>query len=374
MKFTINRGLFLEKLQTAQKSLASKSNMPALSGIYVSCKESSMTLVTSNTETAIKVVINDPSLNIEDEGKCLIPGKLFGDIVRKLNGDEIDIELEEDNILRIQSGTSDTTLNLLEIEDYPEQNFLLSETPIKIKSSLLKEIIKETSFATSIYDNKPILTGINLRINGNQLLAVATDSFRLSKRTATLEEDYLDTNIIIPAKNMNEVPKIFLNDSEIIEMHVSQNRILFKNDEISFQTKLLEGNYPETSKLIPTAFPVILKYDKDDLISAIDRVSTLSANPNQSTVVKMSVAENGETTLTSNSPELGTFKDKISPVENVTTQGLNISFSASFFLDALKAFYSQEIYVKFNGEIRPFIFEADNDEGLIELVLPLKTE
>jgi len=374
MKFTINRNLFLEKLQIAQKAMASKSNMPALTGIYVACKDEEITLIASNSDISIKVIINDSSLEILEEGKCLIPGRLFGDIIRKLNGEDVEIELEEDNILRIQSGTSDITLNLLEIEDYPEQKFVLSENPIKIKVSLLKEIIKETAFASSNYDNKPILMGINLRISGNNLLAVATDSFRLSKRNAILDDEYLDTNIIVPSRNMNEFAKIFVEDQGIVEIHVSQNTILFKNEELLFKAKLLEGNYPETSKLIPTAFPVILKYNKDDLISAIDRVSTLSSNPNTSTVIKMIIEENGEATLTSNSPELGTIKDKIAPIEANSTSPLTISFSANFFLDALRAFYSSEVYVKFNGEIRPFIFEADNDEGLVELVLPMKSE
>lgn len=374
MKFTINKNLFLEKINVAQKAMASRSNMPALTGILFSCKEDKLVMTTSNGEVAIRVTISDPSLNIEKTGVCLIPGKIFGDIIRKLNGDEIEIELEDDNILRIQCGASDITLNLLDVEDYPEPNFATDSDPIKIKSSLLKEIVKQTTFASSTIDSKPILTGVNLRVKNNEILAVATDSFRLSKRSAKLDEDYLETNIIIPSRNFNEIAKAIESDNTLVELYLVSNKIIVKFDDVMFQARLLDGTYPETSRLIPTNFMVTLKFDKSELISAIDRVATLSANQNSTTVVKMSIDELGRATLTSSSPELGSMKDFIVPEEATVGSPLTISFSATYFLDALRAFYSEKVSVKFNGEIKPFIFEADNDEGLVELVLPMKTD
>lgn len=373
MKFTINKDLFLEKLQIAQKAMAPRSNMPALTGILLSC-EQEMTLVTSNGDIAIKVFVDDPSLKIEDKGTCLVPGKIFSEIVRKLNGEEIDFELKEDNIMRIQAGSSDITLNLLDVEDYPEPKFETENLSFEIKASLLKEMIKETTFAASIIDNKPILTGVNLKVKGNNVLAVATDSFRLSKREAKLDEEFLDTNIIVPSRSLNEYAKIIEDTGEPIEVYAQQNKVLFKTTDVMFQARLLDGNYPETSRLIPVVFPVILKFDKSDLISAIDRVSTLSAGQSSTTVVKLIVKENGDSTLVSSSPELGTIKDSIKPIEIESVTPLTISFSSSYFLDALRAFYSQNIYVKFNGEVKPFIFEAENDEGLVELVLPMKSD
>lgn len=374
MKFTINKNLFLEKLQIAQKAMASRSNMPALTGILISCENEELTMVTSNSEIAIKVLINEPSLSIETEGSCLVPGKIFGEIVRKLNGEDIEFEYKEDNIMRIQAGSSDVTLNLLEVEDYPEPKFETENLSFKIKASLLKEMIKETTFAASIIDNKPILTGVNLKVNQDNVLAVATDSFRLSKRTAKLDEQFFETNIIVPSRSLNEYSKIIEESAEPVEVYVTPSKVLFKTESVMFQARLLEGTYPETSRLIPVNFPVILKFDKSELISAIDRVSTLSASQSTTTVVKLIIDENGDSTLVSSSPELGTIKDEIKPTEVESVVPLTISFSSSYFLDGLRAFYSENVYVKFNGEIKPFIFEAENDEGLIELVLPMKSD
>ena len=227
MKFTINKNLFLEKLQIAQKAMASRSNMPALTGILISCENEELTMVTSNSEIAIKVLINEPSLSIETEGSCLVPGKIFGEIVRKLNGDDIEFEYKEDNIMRIQAGSSDVTLNLLEVEDYPEPKFETENLSFKIKASLLKEMIKETTFAASIIDNKPILTGVNLKVNQDNVLAVATDSFRLSKRTAKLEEHFFETNIIVPSRSLN-IQRLSKNLQNLLKFMLHQAKFYLK--------------------------------------------------------------------------------------------------------------------------------------------------
>lgn len=373
MKFKIERNLFLDKLSVVSKATASKTNMPALSGILVECSDDRMTLTSSNGEISIRVIIDDPKLSIEEDGTCLIPGKIFNEIVRKLNGTDIEIELVQDGVLRILAGSSDITLNLWDVEDYPALEFESSVTPIRIRTSLLKELIKQTTFACISVEGKPILTGVNFRIEGNKILTVSTDSFRLSKRLAELDDDFLSVNVIVPARSLNELDKI-LSDEEEIELFFSSNKLLVKTSNLLFITNLLEGNYPETSRLIPTVFPVVLKFDKSDLENSIDRVSTLSTNPNSTTVVRMRVNEEGVVTLTSNSPDLGTIKDEIRPLEALENSTISISFSASYFLDALRAFYGNEVYVKFSGEVKPFIIESEKDPGLLELVLPMKSD
>ena len=374
MKFTINRNLLQNNLSVAQKAMASKSNMPALTGILVNVLEDKIVLTTSNIDLAIRVEIKEADFRIERTGDCLIPGRLFIDIIRKLNGEQVSLELLQDNILRIQSGSSDITMNLLDVSDYPTQNFELHDKPIVIDADELKEIIKQTTFATSIVDNKPILTGVNLRIYGNKLLAVSTDSFRLSRRVSTLDDDYLEVNIIVPAKSLNELAKTIEEDVREVLIYLEKGRILFSFSNIIFQSRMLEGNYPDTTRLIPTNFPIIVKFNKIELQEAIDRVSTMSVNSNATPIVKLQINGDGSVILSSNSPELGTITDVISPSEVVSMNEIKISFSASFFLDAIKAFNSSEIFVKITGEVRPFIFEAEDDPGLIELVLPLKGE
>lgn len=374
MKFTINKNLLIENLQIVQKAMAVRSNMPALTGIYTKVTDSKITLVTSNIDLAIKVEIENKDFKIEDAGECLIPGKLFVDVVRKFNGDEVSLELVQDNVLRIVSGYSDVTMNLLEVQDYPTQSFELNNKPIVVNGRELKEIIRQTTFATATLENKPILTGVNFRIYGNKLLAVSTDSFRLSRRISILDDDYPETNIIIPAKSLNELSKTIVSDEDDVEIYLEKGKVLFCFDNIVFQSRLLEGNYPDTTKLIPTDFPIVIKFNKMELIESIDRVSTMNSNNNTAAVVKLQVQTNGSVVLTSSSTELGTMTDVINPVDFPSMGEIKIAFSSLYIMDALKAFNGEEVYVKFISEIRQFIIESEDDKGLVELVLPLKTE
>lgn len=375
MKFKINKNVFMANLLVSQRAMASKTNnMPALTGIKMLCEEKELVMVTSNGDISTRVSVTDPSLMIEDSGSCLVPGKLFCDIIRKLGGEEVAIELETDNYLTIASGSSDVTLNLLDVLDYPNISFATVEHPIKIKTYDLKELIRETTFAASGLTTKPILTGVNFKMYDDKLLAVATDSFRLSRKAMNLDDNYLPTSVVVPSKSLNELSKLFKDDTEMVEIYLDKNKATFVFDNVLFQTRLLEGNYPDTSRLIPVDFPIVLKFDKSNLVEIIDRVSTLSSNPEATPVVKFKIEADGSMNITSNSPELGTIKDIVTPLEVVCAQEIKISFSATYFLEALRAFSSSEVYVKFTGEIKPLMLEADNDPGLLELVLPLKTD
>lgn len=373
MKFKIDRQTFLNGLNISQKALASKSNMPAMMGILLYCETDKLILITSNGEISIKQVIMHESLEIDNEGKCLIPGKFFCDIIRKLNGNLVDIELEEDNILRIQTEKSDITLNLLYLEDYPVLNMDVQGEELIMSSTLIKDIIKETTFAASISDSRPILMGVNFKLVKNHLLAVATDSFRLSRKETVLDKEYLDQNVIIPARSLNELSKILGEEDQDLKIVISSRKITFMFGGTTFQTRLFEGNYPDTTKLIPTSFPIVIKFNKKEMEESIDRVSTLSSS-NNSPIIKLQIEGNGKVLLTANTPELGTIKDEITPTQIVSNGSMNISFSSTYFLDALRAFSSEEIIVEFAGLNKQFILEAENDKGLIELVLPVKVE
>src|SRR5690554_8001280 len=165
----------------------------------------------------------------------------------------------------------------MDSSDYPDIDFLSNDRePLTIDSELLKTIIKETSYAASTSEKRPILTGVNLKYNDNNLLVVATNSYRLSQKEVKLRSKATNFDIVIPSKNLDELSKILDNNSTDILMYVSHNKVLFKIDNILFQSSLLEGTYPNTSRIIPTEFPVVIPFNKDELLLAVERVSLLS--------------------------------------------------------------------------------------------------
>jgi len=190
----------------------------------------------------------------------------------------------------------------------------------------------------------------------------------------TIPKNQDNMNVVIPGRSLDELFKIQeLNLDEIL-IHLNHKSILFEYGNVLFQSRLLEGNFPETSRLIPTEFPVIIKFNKDKLYTAIERASLLSSKEGSSSIVKLNLKSDNVVEITSNSPELGKVTEKVYPLDNAVGMPIKIAFSSKYFMDALKTFNSGEIYVKFTGEIRPFVIEGDDDPGVIQLILPVRTE
>jgi len=374
MNFSIDTDVLLNNLLISQKALSTKTPAPYLQGIKMEVYQNELVLVTSNSDIAIKIVIRDESLNVENTGEALIPGRVFVDFIRKLDKGQVEISVVDNNVLRIHAHNTDLSLNLQNVDDYPEINFITNELPIKLESKIMKSVIRQTTFATSNIENRPILTGVNIKVEGNKLIAIATDSFRLSQKVIEIPSNFDNMNVVIPGKSLDELIKILELDLDEILVHLNHKTILFEYGNILFQSRLLEGNFPETSRLIPTDFPIIIKFRTNDLSVAIERASLLSTKDNLNSIVKLFLKPDNVVEITSNSPEIGKIIEEVYPIEKAIGTPLKIAFSSKYFLDALKTFSSEEIYVKFTGEIRPFVIEGNEDAGLVQLILPVRTE
>ena len=374
MRFEINKDKLLYHLLIAQKALSNKTPNPALQGVKLEVKENALAITTSNSDISINIVIEDGDLDVEEKGSALIPGKYFIEIIRKLDGQTVTFSKAEDNLLRIEADHSDITLNTLDLEEYPKIEFSQKEAFIKVNVRTLKTLIRQTAFATSSIENRPILTGVNLTIDGDKLNGVATDSYRLSQKTISLEDSYDKMNVIIPGRSLEELMRILEDNQNDVELHFDQSRVLFKYKNILFQTRLLEGNYPETSKLIPQAYPVQIKFNKEQLITSIERASLLSNRDGQNSIAKLNMRQDDTVEISSNSPEIGRVLEEVYPVDEVVGSPIKIAFSSKYFLEALKVFNSSEVTVKFTGEIRPFVIEGEYDDNMLQLILPVKTD
>lgn len=374
MNFSIQTEILLNNLLISQKALSTKTPAPYLQGIKMEVYENELVLLTSNSDISIKLSIKDESLNVENTGEILIPGRVFVDFIRKLDKGIVEFSVIDNNVLKIHSHNTDLSLNLLTIEDYPEISFHLNDLPIKLDSKIMRAVIRQTTFAASSVENRPILTGVNIRVEDDKLIAIATDSFRLSQKKIDIQKNYENMNVVIPSKSLDELSKVLELDLDEILIHLNSKSIVFEYGNILFQSRLLEGNFPETSRLIPIDFPIILKFKLNDLAIAVERASLLSIKDSYNSIVKLTLKPNNEVEITSNSPEIGKVVEEITPIEKVSTTPIKIAFSSKYFLDALKTFNSSEVYVKFTGEIRPFIIEGNDDPGLIQLILPVRTE
>ena len=371
MKFTIEKNILLDNLSNVVKAISTKNIIPVLNGVKFELTSEGLYLTASDSELTIKAFIDKESISkIESEGSIIIQSKYILDIIRKMPSDEINFELMDGLKIKISSDNSQYDLNCLDPKEYPSLKLEENDNPIILKGSVFKSIISQTAFAISTQELRPLLTGLNFKIVGDVFECIATDSYRLAKKTIKLEDpSEEEINIVIPGKNIMELDKI-ITEYEDVEMHVFSNKILFKYRNIIFQSNLLSGTYPNTSNLIPTDFSIIVNTNLDSYYSAIDRAALLTQSKDKN-IVKMRLKGN-QMVINSYASEIGKVEEKLE-VEASKDASIDISFSAKYMLDALKTMKDDEILILLNGEVKPIVIKSVTDESLIQLILPIKT-
>ena len=175
---------------------------------------------------------------------------------------------------------------------------------------------------------------------------------------------------------MDELQKILETIQTPVELYINPNKVLFKFENILFQTRLLEGSYPDTMRIIPKSFVVEIPFHKEQLLSALDRVSLLSPKERETNVniVKLALKENQVVEISSTNAEIGDASEEIIPSGEVKGPQIKLAFSSKYLKEALKTFHSEEVVISFSGEIKPFIITGKDDPSLLHLVLPVRLD
>ncbi|MBR6072107.1 MAG: DNA polymerase III subunit beta [Acholeplasmatales bacterium] len=380
MNITIDREVLLENLNIISRGLPLKSPMPILTGIKLYATDVDLFLTSSNSDISVEVRINDQSLVIDEAGSTVIPGRYFIDIIKKLNSRKINLYLSDNKILIIKADRGEYKLHIMSALDYPKIDFVPLEDPLTIESDLLKELIKSTAFATAQNEKKPILTGVNFKNTSGELVVTATDSFRLSQKITTINNEYKDFNITIPSKSLDELLKAIDNYEENLNLYFSQNKLLVVYKNVCFQTRLLDGNFPDTSRLIPQTFPITVKFNKDELIEVVERVSLFSPRDKERdkeitySIIKLTIRNDRTVELSTNNATVGGANEDIIPTEVIATNPITIAFSSRYLIEALKSFMSSEVSLYLTAEVRPFVIKGERDFNLTQLILPVRMD
>ena len=377
MKFIIQRDRLVQSVQDVMKAVTSRTTIPILTGIKMTATAEGVTLTGSDSDISIESFIpkeeaGDEIVEMKQPGAIVLQAKFFSEIVKKLPTDFVEIEVLNQLQTVIRSGKSEFNLIGLDAEEYPHLPQIEEDNKFQIPTDLLKAMIRQTYFAVSTSETRPILTGVNWRIENGELNCIATDSHRLALRKARIEAGYdASYNIVIPGKSLNELSKIIDDSNEMIDIVITENQILFKAKHLLFFSRLLEGNYPDTSRLIPNESKTDVTVNTKEFLQAIDRASLL-AREGKNNVVKFATLEGGIIEISSNTPEIGKVVEEIQS-EAVVGEDLKISFSAKYMMDALKALEGTDITVSFTGAMRPFVIRPLNDETILQLILPVRT-
>ncbi|WP_112179022.1 MULTISPECIES: DNA polymerase III subunit beta [Paraliobacillus] len=379
MQFIIQRDLLIESIQHVMKAISARVTIPILTGIKIEATTDGIKLTGSDSDISIESFIPKEEEGIEnveigENGSIVVQAKYFPDIIRKLPLKTVEISTDDHFQVTIKSGGAEFHLNGQDAVEYPQLPIFKPENSFELKNDLLKNLIKQTVFAVSTVETRPILTGVNMKVEDHFLDFVATDSHRLASRKIPLDqanEKVNFSNVIIPGKSLTELNKILDDNEETITISVTENQILFQTKNLYFLSRLLDGNYPETARLIPEQSKTIVYAKTKELLQAIDRASLL-AKENRNNVVKLQTKGNNEIEISSNTPEVGQVTEDVK-TESIEGEDLKISFSAKYMIDALKTIEEDRVKIEFTGAMRPFIMRPVDNEFILQLILPVRT-
>lgn len=378
MKFTIYKDVLNEAVQQVSRAISSRSTNPILKGIWLQAHSEGLTLTASDTDLSIQVIVpienNDKvNMTIERQGGVVLTAKFFVDIIKKMPADQITIDSNEQFLTLLQSGKAELQIMGLNPEEFPVLAQIEGSQVIQVTSELLKNQIKRTLFAVSTTESTPILTGILWTLKDNQLKFVATDRHRLSQSESVLpDSSELELkNVVISGQNLNELLKLLPDQNTMIDMVVTDNQILFRLGRISFYTRLLDGTYPDTSKIIPQQYKSELVVNTKLFLDAIDRAYLLSREE-KTNIVRLQTLSDGTLEIGSSLADLGKMTEQLEVV-SFTGEALKISFNSKYMLDALKTVESEQLKIGFTGAMSPIIVQPNEETHLLHLILPYRT-
>lgn len=362
MKFYCNKTELIEKINIVQRAITNKSTSPVFGCIFIQIYDNKLTMIGVDTDLSIETKIN---AEVYEEGTLLLDSKLFGEIIKKLPSEKIEIKSEKNNIIISCSQTEFSLLNL-NLEEYPQIPQINFENKISLKQNIFKNMIKGTTFSASFDESKGIITGVLIDMKSNILTFVALDGFRLALKSEIVDNNY-DINIIVPAKTLNEVNKILKETDELIDIYLTDNFIMLNINEDKIILRLIQGDFIKYDAIMPKENKLSIVVSKYEFINGLER-STLLTKDKNNNLVKFEIKDN-KLILKSNS-SFGQLKEEV----NIKKRGidLDIAFNSRYLMDAVKSIEDDEIKLEFNNNITPCIIKSNKNNNSKYMVLPVR--
>ncbi len=365
MRFTCEKSMLVQGLNIAGRTVAQKSSLSVIEGIL--CKAGiGLNLTGYNMETAITYTID---AEVSDPGECILPAKLFGDIVRRLPEGPVTVVVDENYKVSIRAGYASFTISAEASEDYPELPDVNSGRPIQIPQNKLKELIGGTIFAVSENQGRPIHTGVKFEVTNDSITAIAVDGFRLARRTWHPEEGTSrELSFVVPAQGLKEVEKILTDSEENAAFTLGPKHILFQIGSATLVCRLLEGDFLDWRRVVPTNCPIQLVANVGDLASSVERVGLIVSEKYKSPV--RCVFSNQVLNMRTNTT-IGAAEDRCTIAGD--GKELEIGFNVRYLADALRVIPGEEVTLELTNGLSPIVLTpVDKKQDFAYMVLPVR--
>ncbi len=366
MIFTCEKNKLAEALSNVQKAVSQKSTIPALEGILLSASESKLKLCGYNMELGITTSI---PASVEEDGKIVLNARLFTEIVRKLPDEEIEVQISDDLSAKIISGKSNFELMGINADEFPSLPEVDGENFLELPVSCIKSMIKQTIFAVSENDSKPVHTGTLFDIKDKILTLVSVDGYRLAIRKEPIKEN-LELRFVVPGKTLREVLRLLPDSDDTLRISAGMQHIIFYIGEYSVVSRLLNGEFLDYKATVPEKVKYTVNVKTQDFSNSIERVSLLITERLKSPVRCLFLKDRIHLSCNTS---IGKASDELLAKSDVKTE-LEIAFNNKYMTDALKNTECDEIIIQLNGPLNPIKIMPKEGNSFLFLVLPVRVK
>lgn len=370
MKVSILQENFSKALATVSRTVASKATLPVLANILIATEKGRLKLSSTNLETSINLWLG---AKIEKEGAITIPARAITEFVSSLPAGKIDLEVKETALL-VSSNSFKASFTGMAASEFPKIPSFTGKEVLSFEKEGLPQVLSQVVFAASQDEGRPVLTGVLLKRGGKQISLVATDGYRLSIKKVPVASSSLKEDLLIPAKTLLEVARVSQeagSEEEAIKMGLTKekNQVIFLLPDAELSSRLIEGDFPDFTKIIPTSAETRATFDKEEFLRAA-KIASIFARE-QANIVKLKV-EKGRLRVTSETPQLGANESEIEA--KVEGEGLEIAFNCRFLLDFLGSMTDEEIVLETNDPLSPGVFKGGADPSFTHIIMPVRIQ
>ena len=363
MKFSCLRTDLVSAVSNVSRAVSSKASIPALEGVLIKAYNNSLNISGYNLEIGITT---DVEATIKQEGEIVLSARLFLDIVRRLPEEIVMIETDDRMVTYITCGKVDYQIVGMSSVEYPDLPTFQQTDGITVNAKVLRDMIRQTVYAVSDNNSKPIYTGSLFEISEGVLRIVAIDGFRMAIRSENVDSES-NTSFVVPGKTQLEVLKLITDDEENVEIIVGQRHITFKINSYKVISRLIEGTFLDYKSTIPTGEKTELVINTRMMIDSVERMSLLNSERIQSPVrckfneneIRMSCAS-----------AVGRANDVINVP--IIGESVEIGFNNRYMLEALKNTDTDEVKMVLNGAVSPIVIKPVKGDSFLSIFVPVR--
>ena len=371
MKIICEKDLLVEAVSNVARAACAKSPVPALEGILLKAQDGQLQLTGYDLELGIVTTIEAKT---EQPGQLILSARLLLDIIRRIPAQTVSILSDERDLATIRGGASEFTIPGLNAEEYPELPNFEQQSDLVLKQGVLKSMIDQTLFAIATTDSKPVHTGSLFDVKDSCVTLVSVDGYRLALRREPIVSD-LTTRFIVPGKTLAEISKLLKEEDEEAYLALSQKHfagrrhILFKIDNYTVISSLLEGEFLDYNAAIPKVSKTTVKINTRSLTDAVERTSLLISDRLRSPIRLSAMDQKVQLNC---STSMGKAHDEVDC--EMSGEAVSMGFNNKYLMDALKASDCDMVKLEINGALSPMRILPLEGESFLFLVLPVRVK